>query len=320
MARCPICDCLYREQTSPPTCEGCGVSMVPEALSPVLAQLHDAFRQRRNIKSALSARSLDAYALRLGYLRLRPLLEQWLARPMRWFPSKVMQIEPSHGLELAVMSRASEAPAVAALAHHMGESLNAACVLFDTDVAPDLTRLRAVLHDAAPHVDWAVAGRAFDRDFGAQRSALQRLARRPWTLHLDTDERISPAFFLWLGGLAAALAGTDVEAVSLRRLNRVDGAPTRHWPDYVPRLIKRDILFRNAVHEVPEVTHWRRMLLCPRGYIEHFIESARLPVRDTLYAAINPGTVKGAEPERLRQPLDVPLESLDDPHWRSGEY
>lgn len=306
MTRCPICDCF----TQGLACQGCGANAAPDALAPVLASLRDSCARGLLPGAALPARSLDAYALRMGYLRRRPLLERWLRRPIG-LAARVIPIAPARGLELAVMSRASEADAVCALALHLGASLDAACVLFDTADQAALTRLRRQLQEAAPRVDWAVAGRAFDRDFGAQRSALQRLARRPWTLHLDTDEQVSPAFYLWLGGLAAALAHTDVEAVSLRRLNRVDGAPTRHWPDYVPRLIKRPILFRNAVHEVPDITHWRRMLLCPRGYIEHFIDGARLSVRDALYAEINPDTVKGAEPERLRQPLDVPLDSLD---------
>lgn len=307
MTRCLICDCVRPDLA----CEGCGVATPPETLAPILGSLSDACARGTIRHPPLPARCLDAYALRLGTLRQRPILEQWLRRPVGFLASRLVPVQPRRGLELAVMSRAGEADAVCALVRHLGDSLDTACVLFDTVDENTLSHLRALLRQAAPHVDWAVAGRAFDRDFGAQRSALQRLARRPWTLHLDTDERVSPAFFLWLGGLAAVLVHTDVEAVSLRRLNRVDGAPTRHWPDYVPRLVKRPILFRNAVHEVPTISHWRRMLLCPRGYIEHFIDGARLPVRDALYAQINPDTAQGTEPERLRQPLDVPLASLD---------
>jgi glycosyltransferase involved in cell wall biosynthesis len=99
-----------------------------------------------------------------------------------------------------------------------------------TDGTPDMARdLGAVVHFSS---DWP--------GFGPQKNRALQLARFPWVLSLDADERVSPELAAQIVRVVAEDA--DV-AYEIPRLTQFCGRWIRHcgWtPDHVLRLFKRD--------------------------------------------------------------------------------
>jgi len=99
-----------------------------------------------------------------------------------------------------------------------------------TDGTPDMARdLGAVVHFSS---DWP--------GFGPQKNRALQLARFPWVLSLDADERVSPELALQIQRVVAENA--DV-AYEIPRLTQFCGRWIHHcgWtPDHVLRLFKRD--------------------------------------------------------------------------------
>ena len=110
-----------------------------------------------------------------------------------------------------------------------------------TDGTPDMARdLGAVVHFSS---DWP--------GFGPQKNRALQLARFPWVLSLDADERVSPELALQIQRVVAEDA--DV-AYEIPRLTQFCGRWIHHcgWtPDYVLRLFKRDAarFSEDLVHE-----------------------------------------------------------------------
>lgn len=202
---------------------------------------------------------------------------------------------------------------MAGILNAVGHRFARTAVLVDSDNQEDAVRCEKEIAEALTDkkMPLEVHASPLNRDFGAQRNRLQELCRTDWMFHLDTDETVDDAL---MDGLATNLAywmREGVQAVRVRRLNLVDGAATMHWPDYLPRLIRRGTKIVNKVHEEPALSHWSRQHYLPLGHIGHHLDSTRLPQRDALYGDIDSKTREGLEPQLLREPLDIPLEEID---------
>ena len=116
-----------------------------------------------------------------------------------------------------------------------------------TDGTPDMARdLGAVVHFSS---DWP--------GFGPQKNRALQLARFPWVLSLDADERVSPELALQIQRVVAEDA--DV-AYEIPRLTQFCGRWIHHcgWtPDHVLRLFRRDAarFSDDLVHERVLLSH-----------------------------------------------------------------
>jgi peptide chain release factor subunit 1 len=66
----------------------------------------------------------------------------------------------------------------------------------------------------------------------------------PWVLHCDCDERFPEEF---LKNMKTLIQANNVDAFRFPRMN----AEKAGWPDYQVRLIKRWVVWRKTVHEIP---------------------------------------------------------------------
>lgn len=92
-------------------------------------------------------------------------------------------------------------------------------------------------------------------DFAQNRNLLAARAQGDWLLYIDADERISKQT---VQEIKAAITRDDKNAYYFPRKNIILGKWLRHggwWPDYVPRLIKKEKLigWQGAVHESPRI-------------------------------------------------------------------
>lgn len=262
---------------------------------------------------------IEILCLRAGVYRVPRISSSRLSgRPLFAKTSIVRStsVEPcdtAQQVTLGVMTRPTEAVSVAGILNASGCRFARTAVLVDSDDQNVAVRCKTEITEALTDTQMPleVYASPLNRDFGAQRNRLQEYCRTDWMFHLDTDETVDDAL---MDGLAANLAywsREKVQAVCVRRLNLVDGAATMHWPDYLPRLIRRGTKIVNKVHEEPAVSHWSRQHYLPLGHIEHHLESTRLPGRDALYSDIDSKTSEGLEPRLLREPLDIPLKDID---------
>lgn len=95
-------------------------------------------------------------------------------------------------------------------------------------------------------------------DFSKNRNKLASLAFGEWILYVDADERFSPELIGELVSTIDDQLSTNYSAFYLPRKNFILGTWLKHggwWPDYVPRLIKRDklISWQGKVHESPKI-------------------------------------------------------------------
>lgn len=94
-------------------------------------------------------------------------------------------------------------------------------------------------------------------DFSKNRNTLSQLAQGEWLLYLDADERIDKDAIEELKSEIARI-NQPFSAFYFPRKNYILGKWLRHggwWPDYVPRLFKKDklITWEGKVHESPKV-------------------------------------------------------------------
>ncbi len=148
-----------------------------------------------------------------------------------------------------------------------------------------------------------VAARSLSGDFAAQRNALQAMARHPWMLQLDADERLAPAAGRLLPALAAMAEAGAVRSVGLARENRVDGVLADVFPDVQYRLNRRDVAYAGRVHERPLLAGgWRESFISLHGVIEHTLSRAHVEARSRRYEALDPGRGRLEEAEALLRP------------------
>lgn len=94
-----------------------------------------------------------------------------------------------------------------------------------------------------------------DYDFSENRNLLARLSRGEWLFYLDADERIDDKL---IKEVKEAIEDSKFSAYYFPRKNMILGRFLKHagfWPDYVPRLFKKDklISWYGRVHESPKI-------------------------------------------------------------------
>lgn len=92
-------------------------------------------------------------------------------------------------------------------------------------------------------------------DFAKNRNLLSSHAKGDWLIYIDADERLTPQLS---SEIRKSIRSKSYSAYLIARKNFILGIWQKHggwWPDYVPRLIKRDKLkgWYGKVHESPEV-------------------------------------------------------------------
>ncbi|MBI2594624.1 glycosyltransferase family 2 protein [Candidatus Curtissbacteria bacterium] len=92
-------------------------------------------------------------------------------------------------------------------------------------------------------------------DFSENRNMLSGLARGQWLFYLDADERLKNEA---LKEIKWAIGANEHNAYYFPRKNIILGKWLRHggwWPDYVPRLFKKDKLlgWQGRIHESPRI-------------------------------------------------------------------
>jgi hypothetical protein len=148
-----------------------------------------------------------------------------------------------------------------------------------------------------------VAARPLEGDFGAQRNALQTLARHGWMLQLDADEALSPEAGHLLPALAALAEADGVVSIGLPRANRVDGMLSDVFPDVQYRLNRSDVRYAGRVHERPVLDRgWPDSFITLHGGIEHRLNLAHVRARSRRYEALDPGRGRPEEAEALLRP------------------
>lgn len=107
------------------------------------------------------------------------------------------------------------------------------------------------------------------RSFAKNRNFLAQKANGQWLLYVDADERLSQVL---IAQIKQATAQENFSAYYIPRKNLVLGKWLKHggwWPDYVPRLIRKDKLidWYGEVHESPKIRGRASKLKTP---IVHF--------------------------------------------------
>ena len=148
-----------------------------------------------------------------------------------------------------------------------------------------------------------IAARPLADDFGAQRNALQALARRPWMLQLDADEGLAAEAGALLPAIAALAEAGAAVSVGLPRANRVDGVLADVYPDVQYRLNRAEVRFTGRVHERPDLGgDWRRGFIALHGAIEHRMSRPHVLARSRRYDGMDPGRGRPEEAEALLRP------------------
>ncbi len=91
--------------------------------------------------------------------------------------------------------------------------------------------------------------------FDKNRNNLAQIAKGEWIFYLDADERLEKEA---VQEIKDAIQKDEFSAYYFKRKNFILGKWLRHggwWPDYVPRLFKKDMLigWYGSVHESPKV-------------------------------------------------------------------
>lgn len=108
-------------------------------------------------------------------------------------------------------------------------------VVVDSGSTDDtVAQARALGAEVAVHADWP--------GFGPQKNRALQLARGPWVLSLDADERVSPELRQEIEAQLAQVGPEEAVAFEIPRLTQFCGVWIRHcgWtPDHVLRLFRR---------------------------------------------------------------------------------
>lgn len=204
---------------------------------------------------------------------------RWAAEAARLAPC------PATAVSLGVLTDEASLPNAVALADGIGRAFVETVVLLDASAGPDVPlppRTRLHVRRLAGH-------------FGAQRTALQRLARTPWLLQLDTDETMGPDALACLPGFLRAADRDGFAALGLPRRNLVGGVLSDHYPDPQYRLCRRTVAYEGRVHERPRLLSRARQSRPALGlHIEHALAADRVRARTARYGAMSDGATDTA--------------------------
>lgn len=104
----------------------------------------------------------------------------------------------------------------------------------------------------AEEMNARVVKHKFEGDFSKERNIGIENARGDWVLHLDADDRVTPAFKETLDSVIDNSANINV--YKFKRKSLFLGHFMQHggWYHYIPNLVRRDkVLFEGALHERP---------------------------------------------------------------------
>ena len=141
------------------------------------------------------------------------------------------------GVALGLLCRPCELGAVLARLPSHAPWADEVAILVDAAFAEP----EPVTVEGFPEGGVRVAARPLGGDFGAQRNALQDLARHPWMLQLDADEDIAPEVGALLSAVVALADEGEALSVGLARRNLVDGVLSAMYPDVQYRLNRAEI-------------------------------------------------------------------------------
>ncbi|MDM7323065.1 MAG: glycosyltransferase family 2 protein [Gammaproteobacteria bacterium] len=130
--------------------------------------------------------------------------------------------------------------------------------------------------------------------FGPQKNRALDMATGEWVLSIDADERVTPELAT---EIRATLASPRFTVYAIPRLSSFLGRPLRHggwWPDYVPRLFRRD-----AARFSEDVVHERLVFTTAMGRLRNPLEHETVRDLDQLLEKLNRYSHAGAE--RLAQ-------------------
>ena len=206
-------------------------------------------------------------------------------------------LPPLDIVTLGVITSVRDLPSALGLTADLAPRVAKALVLLDADEVPDIP--------LPPHT--RLHARALAGHFGGQRTALQRLARTPWVLQLDTDETLSAETLARLPAFLRAAERDGVVALGLPRRNRVDGVLSDHYPDPQYRLCRRTLAYEGQVHERPRLLSRTRQSRLALGlHIEHALTAERVRARTGRYGAMSEGatdTARLADEQALLTPF-----------------
>ncbi len=130
--------------------------------------------------------------------------------------------------------------------------------------------------------------------FGPQKNRALALASGEWVLAIDADERVTPAL---AAEIRATLAAPRFAVYAIPRRSSFLGRPLKHggwWPDYVPRLFRRD-----AARFSEDVVHERLLFTAAMGRLRNPLEHETVRDLDQMLEKMNRYSRAGAE--RLAQ-------------------
>jgi len=195
------------------------------------------------------------------------------------------------GVSLVTLSCERDVPETIRMVLELAPAFAETVVLYDGDAVPAALEPLAGLSNK-PNVK--LFARPLEKDFAAQRNAATRLASYDWVLHLDADERPSPAMLSSLPQLVALGERHGFLTIGVPRATFVDGQVTETDPDPQYRLHHRSERWVRKVHERPRsfVQDWRRAWLVdyrPDVRMVHQIQSKFLAEKSQFYDAIREG-------------------------------
>jgi len=217
------------------------------------------------------------------------------------------------GISLVTLSCDRDAQETMRMVLELAPAFAETVVLFDGEAVPASLEPLAGM-SRAPNVK--LFARPLGKDFAAQRNAATRLASRDWVLHLDADERPSPAMLAALPHLTALGERHGFLTIGVPRVTLVDGhaLPGDAMDDPQYRLHHRLERWVRPVHERPRsfVQNWRRAWMVdyrPDVYFHHLTQTRFLAEKSEFYNAIHEGA---GDIDGLRQLHDAPRHD-DDP-------
>ncbi len=297
-----------RRRRFPLACGSCGVLLDgPADASRCRAHLSAALAGETFVSDGEAEYGLDLYTLRIAATRfgrgVRPLdaagradlLHPHAERAARagLYDLDGVQMLP---VSLGLLCRPSELGGVLA---GLPDWTDDVAILLDAEAASPRSVAVPGFRDGAVRV----AARPLSENFAAQRNALQAMARHPWMLQLDADERLAPAAGRLLPALAALAEAGAVRSIGLARENRVDGILADVFPDVQYRLNRRDVTYAGRVHERPWLAGgWHERFFSLHGAIEHRLSRAHVEARSQRYEAMDPGRGRPEEAEALLRP------------------
>ena len=141
-------------------------------------------------------------------------------------------------------------------------------------------------------------------DFGAQRNRVQSAATAPWVLQFDADETPSKTLLHTMDALTARLDAQAVISIGLPRRNLVGGVLSDLYPDLQYRLNRRELRYRDRVHERPDLkSAWRRSTIAPSLTIDHHLSVERVRARSEVYGTMERGGERRSDEAALLRPF-----------------